>query len=114
LCSYQAGGILIFMSTVNPKSIVIRRAEPADLDSLRYLAALDSARALLGEVLVAETDGEIHAAYSVDERRAIADPFHPTAELIELLEVRAAPLREARPKRTRGPSALLRALPARP
>jgi hypothetical protein len=102
------------MSTMNPDTLVIRRAVAADLDDLRYLAALDSARALLGDVLVAETDGVIHAAYSIDERRAIADPFVPTAELIELLEMRAAPLREARPKRMRGPSALLRALPARP
>jgi hypothetical protein len=102
------------MSTVNPDTLVIRRALPADLDALRYLAALDSARALLGDVLVAEADGVIHAAYSVEERRAIADPFHPTAELVELLEMRAAPLREARPKRTRGPSGLLRALPGRP
>jgi hypothetical protein len=114
LCSYHVGAILTVMSTMNPDTLVIRRAVAADLDDLRYLAALDSARALLGDVLVAEADGVIHAAYSVDERRAIADPFVPTAELVALLEVRAAPLREARPKRTRGPSALLRALPARP
>jgi hypothetical protein len=102
------------MSTVNPDTLVIRRAVPDDLETLRYLAALDSARALLGDVLVAEADGAIHAAYSVEERRAIADPFYPTAELVELLEMRAAPMREARPKRTRGPSVLLRALPGRP
>ena len=102
------------MSSMKPDTLVIRRAVPTDLDDLRYLAALDSARALLGDVLVAEADGVIRAAYSVDERRAIADPFVHTAELIELLEMRAAPLREARPKRTRGPSALVRALPARP
>lgn len=102
------------MSTMNPDTLVIRRAVAADLDDLRNLAALDSARALLGDVLVAEADGVIHAAVSVEERRAIADPFYPTAELIELLEMRAEPLREARPKRNRGPSALLRALPARP
>jgi hypothetical protein len=113
LCSYPGGAILDVMSTMNPDTLVIRPAIAADLDDLRYLAALDSARALLGDVLVAESDGVIHAAYSVEERRAIADPFYPTAELIELLETRAAPLREARPKRTRGPSALLRALPAR-
>jgi hypothetical protein len=101
------------MSSMNADTLVIRPAVPADLDALRYLAALDSARALLGDVLVAEADGVIHAAYSVNERRAIADPFVPTAELVELLELRAAPVREARPRRTRGPSALLRALPAR-
>jgi hypothetical protein len=33
---------------------------------------------------------------------------------VTLLETRAAPLREARPKRNRGPSAAVRALPARP
>jgi hypothetical protein len=100
------------MTNMSPDTLVIRLAEPADLDRLRYLAALDSARALMGDVLVAEADGVISAAYSVDERRAIADPFVHTAELVELLELRAGPP-EARPKRSRGPSARLRALPAR-
>jgi uncharacterized protein (DUF849 family) len=102
------------MSTVSTDTLVIRRATADDLDALRYLAALDSARALLGDVLVAESGGVVRAAYSVDEQRAIADPFVPTSDLVALLEARAAPMREARPKRTRGPSAWLRALPARP
>lgn len=102
------------MAHVNTDPIVIRRAVADDLDALRYLAALDSARALLGDVLVAESDGIVLAAYSVDEQRAIADPFVPTADLVSLLETRAAPLREARPKRNRGPSSVVRALPARP
>ena len=98
---------------MNTDTVVIRRAETGDLDALRYLAALDSARALLGDVLVAESDGIVRAAYSIDEQRAIADPFVATAALVTLLETRAAPLREARPKRNRGPSAVVRALPAR-
>ncbi len=102
------------MSTVSPDTLVIRRATADDLDALRRLAALDSARALLGDVLVAESAGVVRAAYSIGEQRAIADPFVPTADLVALLEARAAPLREARPKRNRGPSAWLRALPARP
>jgi hypothetical protein len=114
LCSYHGDAILVVMSSMSPDTIVIRRAVADDLDGLRYLAALDSARALLGDVLVAESDGVIRAAYSVNERRAIADPFAPTAHLVTLLEMRATPLREARPKRTRGPSAVVRALPARP
>jgi hypothetical protein len=114
LCSYHAGAILNVMAHVNTDTIVIRRAVADDLDALRYLAALDSARALLGVVLVAESGGVVRAAYSVDEQRAIADPFVPTAALVTLLQTRAAPLREARPKRNRGPSALVRALPARP
>jgi hypothetical protein len=113
LSSYHVGAILNVMANVNTDTIVIRRAVADDLDALRYLAALDSARALLGDVLVAESDGVVRAAYSVDERRAIADPFVPTAGLVTLLETRAAPLREARPKRNRGPSSVVRALPAR-
>jgi uncharacterized protein (DUF849 family) len=101
------------MAHVNTDTIIIRRAVADDLEALRYLAALDSARALLGDVLVAESGGIVRAAYSVDEQRAIADPFVPTAGLVTLLETRAAPLREARPKRNRGPSAAVRALPAR-
>ena len=102
------------MAHVNTETVVIRRAAAEDLDALRRLAALDSARALMGDVLVAESDGIVRAAYSVDEQRAIADPFVPTAQLVTLLQTRAAPLREARPKRNRGPSAAVRALPARP
>jgi hypothetical protein len=113
LYSYHGDAILDVMSTMSTDTVVIRRAVAADLDELRRLAALDSARALLGDVLVAEADGVIHAAYSVAERRAIADPFGPTADLVKLLETRAAPLRQARPRRTRGPSAAIRALPVR-
>jgi uncharacterized protein (DUF849 family) len=102
------------MAHVNTESVVIRHAVADDIDALRYLAALDSARALIGDVLVAESNGIVRAAYSIDEQRAIADPFLPTAGLVTLLETRAAPLREARPKRNRGPSAVVRALPARP
>jgi uncharacterized protein (DUF849 family) len=114
LCSYHAAAILNVMAHVNTESVVIRHAVADDIDALRYLAALDSARALMGDVLVAESDGIVRAAYSIDEQRAIADPFLPTAALVTLLETRAAPLREARPKRNRGPSAAVRALPARP
>jgi len=102
------------MAHMNTETVVIRHAAAEDMDALRRLAALDSARALMGDVLVAESDGNVLAAYSVDEQRAIADPFVPTAQLVMLLQTRAAPLREARPKRNRGPSSVVRALPARP
>lgn len=93
-------------------AVVIRFATAGDLEDLRRLAALDSARALLGDVLVAETGGEIRAAYSMHERRAIADPFVPSAGLVQLLETRSGLLRESseRPARRAG---RLRLLPAR-
>jgi hypothetical protein len=95
-------------------TVVIRVATPADLDDLRRLAALDSARALLGTVLVAQSDGEIRAAYSVDEGRAIADPFVPTAGLVELLKARTTLLRgsDAAPRERSGHR--LRLIAARP
>ena len=56
------------------------------------LAALDSAPAPRGEVLVADLCGEIVAAHPVGGTRTIADPFRPTADLSALLELRAGQL----------------------
>jgi hypothetical protein len=91
---------------------VIRPATPADADDLRRLAALDSARALAGTVLIAESDGQVRAAYSTDQRRAIADPFVPSAGLVALLETRARLLRRGHEARS-GRLGRLRLLPAR-
>jgi hypothetical protein len=92
--------------------VVIRPATPADADDLRRLAALDSARALFGTVLVAESDGQVRAAYSMDQRRGIADPFVASAGLVALLETRARLLRGGREARS-GRLGRLRLLPAR-
>ena len=58
-------------------------------------------------------DGEIRAAYSVEEQRAIADPFLPTAGLVELLRARTELLLDDARER-RGVSRRLRVAPARP
>ena len=94
-------------------SVVIRAATTDDVDDLRRLAALDSARALIGTVLVAESGGRIRAALSVDEGRAVADPFAPSAPLVELLRTRAERLRGPRAGQL-GFAGRLRLLPARP
>jgi hypothetical protein len=70
--------------------IAIRRATDADNSTLLRLAALDSAPAPRGPVLVADLGGEIVAAHSLTRARSIADPFRPTADIRELLELRAA------------------------
>jgi hypothetical protein len=67
--------------------ITIRHATTADAFALRRLAALDDARALRGEVLLAEQAGEIRAALSLDDDRAVANPFAPTAKLVDMLRV---------------------------
>lgn len=65
--------------------ITIRRSNHADTPMLRELAELDSARPIDGPILMAELGDRVVAAISLDERRAIADPFEPTQEVLELL-----------------------------
>lgn len=73
-------------------AVCIRCAQAEDETALLHLAALDSATELEPPVLVAESSGALLAAVSLRDERAIADPFHRTAELVELLRVRAAQL----------------------
>ena len=79
-------------------SLVLRPATSADTLELARLAALDSARPLDGEVLLAYAGGELRATLSVDSGRHVADPFWPTADLVELLEAAAGD----RPRRRLG------------
>jgi hypothetical protein len=83
--------------------LVLRPATSADSYELERLAALDSARPLDGDVLLAFADGEVRAALSVDSGRAVADPFWPSAELVELLRAAAGerPRRLVRRRRAR-------------
>jgi hypothetical protein len=76
-------------------TVVIRAARGSDGESLRRLAALDSARVPSGDVLVAEAEGAVVAAHSPATGATIADPFRRTAEVVELLELRGAMLRAA-------------------
>jgi hypothetical protein len=70
-------------------SLVLRPATAADSAALARLAALDSARPLTGEVVLAQVDGEVRAALSLQTGRSIADPFHPSLELLPLLRAAA-------------------------
>ena len=81
-------------------TIVIRSARHDDVTALFRIAALDSAQPLLGDdVLVAELGGEVVAAYDASEQRSVADPFRPTAAVVDLLRMRAEQL-VAAPART--------------
>jgi hypothetical protein len=85
--------------------ITIRLATPDDQLALYRLAALDSAPSLpAGRVLLAELDGELRAALSLDDGAALADPFHPTLHIVELLRVHAAAAARApKPRRRLSP-----------
>lgn len=72
--------------------LTIRYADSLDDAALVTLAALDSAPVLVLPALVAEVEGELRAAISLVDAKAVADPFCATAELLELLRARAAQL----------------------
>ena len=91
------------------EGVTIRYAFPDDARALARLAVLDSQEPSDGFVLIAEVAGEVRAALGRDGR-AIADPFHPTADLVQLLRERARQLsaaegtrnlRRLRPRRSR-------------
>jgi hypothetical protein len=69
--------------------LVLRRSSAEDAAALARLARLDSAPRPNGAMLVAEVDERIVAAVPFDGGRAIADPFLPTADIVELLQARA-------------------------
>jgi hypothetical protein len=76
-------------SVVIERRVTIRFASTCDEESLTRLAALDSAEPPQRPVLMAEVDGQLLAALSLSNATAIANPFHPTADLVDLLRARA-------------------------
>jgi hypothetical protein len=88
-------------------ALTIRRADTTDAFALRRLATLDSSDPPTGEVLLAEVGDELWAAISVDTGHAVADPFRPSGDLVDLLSLRARLLRSGE----RRDHALARLLP---
>lgn len=85
---------------MHPETLTIRRAVSADAEALRRLAQLDSAPTPgPAPMLIAEVAGELRAAVPLYGGRAIADPFHPTAELVALLTERMRQIAPRRPAR---------------
>ena len=83
-------------TTTQSGAIVISRATDADIRTLADLAILDSRDALTGPALIAEVDGVIRAALDTADGSVVADPFAPTAELVELLRLHAGATRADR------------------
>ena len=76
-------------TTTHADAIVIRHATDADIRTLADLATLDSREPLTGPALIAEVDGVARAALDLHDGSVAADPFAPTAELVELLRLHA-------------------------
>lgn len=75
-----------------PTALTVRLANDGDAPALSILAALDEDAPLTGAVLLAEAGGRAVAALSMEDGRAVADPFVPSAGAVSLLRLRAAHL----------------------
>ena len=71
------------------RSVTLRFGSPADEKALARLAELDSSGPPAQPVLLAEVDGQLLAALALSDGSVVANPFHRTADLIDLLRARA-------------------------
>jgi hypothetical protein len=80
------------MLSMSTSSTIAMRAAATDSDEriVRKLADLDSAAAPEGPVVIALVDGRPVAAASLTDGAVVADPFEPTADVVELLQARVA------------------------
>ena len=96
--------------TTSADAVTLRLSRPADDRALEELAQLDTAGPPHGPHLVAEVGGVLRAAISLNNGLVIADPFHRTTALVDLLRARANPqLADQRPSRPT-PTSLLHRL----
>jgi len=61
----------------------------ADTPEVWRLAALDDRRAPHGPALLAYVGGELRAVLGLRDGHIVADPFHRTADIVEMLRVEA-------------------------
>jgi hypothetical protein len=88
---------------VRSLGVSVRRAIRGDAAGIARVAALECSHVPAEPILLAEVDEIVVAAISLTDGHAVADPFHPTADIVELLRLRAAQLdgRGALPAATR-------------
>jgi hypothetical protein len=79
-------------SVVTEKTVTLRFGTAGDEKSLARLAALDSAQPPEQPALLAEVDGQLLAALALSDGTVVADPVHPTVDLIDFLRARARQL----------------------
>jgi hypothetical protein len=82
--------------------LTVRAATPRDSEAVRLLAALEGVSMPRGRVLVAQVGDEVVAALPLDGRGPLADPFRPSAHIVELLQLRARQLHREDDQRARG------------
>ena len=99
---------------ISPAEITIRSARVEDMSEIARVAGRDTHDLPAGPLLVAIVGGRVRAAISLADGTFVADPFHRTSELVEMLRIRAGAVGASRsglgrPSRSRRLLALHRA-----
>jgi hypothetical protein len=82
---YASSATVDRVTSLGSPAITIRQACADDEAAIVRLAALDSAAVPHAPLILAEIEGELRVAVSVEDLRVIADPFHRTLELVDLV-----------------------------
>ena len=69
--------------------ITITHSTEADAEKVWRLALLDDRRPPRGPALLAYAGGNLLAAVGLLDGRAVADPFRPTSDVVDLLRLHA-------------------------
>jgi hypothetical protein len=69
--------------------ITIRAARAADMPELARVAGRDTHELPAAPLLVGTVGDRVRAAISLADGSYVADPFHRTSELVEMLKIRA-------------------------
>jgi hypothetical protein len=85
----------------NADSISIRPFADSDARAVREVAQRDSSMVPAGMLLVAEVGGQVRAVLSLHNGDVVADPFAPSAAVVDLLRTRARQLTGGPPPRRR-------------
>ena len=88
------------------RDVELRLCRVSDDPELERLAELEGRPLPFGRLVVAVVRGHLVAALPVSGGCALADPFTRTEHLLPLLELRAAQLREPKPRRRLLPRSL--------
>lgn len=92
-------------------SITLRRANFHDDEAVDRLAQLEGLEVPAEPILLAEVGGRVLAALSITDGTVIADPFAPTAHLVEMLKAHAYPRPSSGRRRFGAPRPLARRAP---
>ena len=69
--------------------LIIKQTDSSDTLAVWRLAALDDRRAPHGPALLAYVGDELRAALGLRDGQVVADPFHRTDDIVEMLRVEA-------------------------